>query len=107
MLAQETVSWVAVTVTPDTYGNTTATEAAPVELTALVARPDALRAVVESVTATDAHVVTRWELYLLDTDVVPGADDWFTVRGDRHDVDGPAFRWGTRGVELTVKRASA
>jgi hypothetical protein len=46
-------------------------------------------------------------LYIFDLDVVPGASDYFTVRGDRYDVEGQAHRWGQMGVEVAVIRAEA
>jgi hypothetical protein len=106
MQAQETVSWVAVTATTDTYGNTSVVEAAAVDVEALVAPVNGQRSSVESVDANDPHTVTRWTLYLLDPTIQPGPSDWFTVRGARYEVDGQSFAWGSKGVELIVRRAA-
>lgn len=103
MLDAESVSYVAVTTADDGLGNVTYTEAAPVELLALVAG----RTSVESTDSRRPAVLSGYALYLLDTDVVPGASDWFTVRGARWDVEGEAVRWGSMGVEVAVSRAAA
>lgn len=97
----ETVTWVAVTTTPDSLGDWTSTEAAPVSVQAMVAA----RSSDERADQNSPAVLTGLTLYLFDLDVVPGASDWFTVRGERYEVEGQAHRWGGMGVEVAVKRA--
>lgn len=97
----ESVSYVAVTTVDDGLGNETYTPAAAVPMSALVAG----RSSIEATDPTQPSVLTGLTLYLLDTTVVPGASDWFTVRGERWDVEGQAVRWGSMGVEVAVKRA--
>jgi hypothetical protein len=101
MRHQETVSWVSVTTTDLGYGNTSTTEASPVTLSALVAA----RSAQESFDPRAPAVIVGLTLYLLDTAIVPLASDWFTVRGERYEVDGESHAWGTAGVEVAVKRA--
>jgi hypothetical protein len=101
MQDSESVAWVSVTTSSDIYGNTTTTEAAPVTLSALVAA----RSAQEAFDPRAPAVIVGLTLYLLDTDVVPLASDWFTVRGERYEVDGEPHRWGSAGVEVAVKRA--
>lgn len=106
MRAAETVSYVAVTTTTDKYGDGTATDASPVSLLALVAKDQShAQASIESYDNDAAANVVRKTLYLLDTTVEPTASDWFTVRGQRYEVDGESHRWGSKGVEVNVKRA--
>jgi hypothetical protein len=100
----ESVSWVSVTTATDVYGNATTTEAAPVELMALVAgRLSA--ATTEAFDSREPGIIVGKTLYLLDATVEPGASDWFTVRGERYEVVGEPHRWGTSGVVVSVKRA--
>lgn len=98
----EAVSYVSVTTVDDGLGNVTPTEATPVALMALVAG----RTSTEATDPATPAVLTGYTLYLLDTDVVPTASDWFTVRGARWEVEGQAVRWGSMGVEVAVKRAA-
>lgn len=100
MQSTEDVSWVAVTRSSDGL-DVTYTDAAPVTLSALVALRSSSEAFERAPHATEGYT-----LYLLEVDTVPGADDWFTVRGARYEVDGNAFRWGAMGVVINVKRAS-
>lgn len=101
MQSAETVSWVSVTTTDLGYGNFETTEAAPVALLALVAA----RTSSENFDPRAPAVIVGKTLYLLDVTVEPGASDWFTVRGERYEVEGEAHRWGTKGVEVAVVRA--
>lgn len=94
----EEVLWVAVTTTTDDLSNEDTSEADPVPLQALVAG----RSSVEGGNSRAPGVITDKTLYLLDTAVEPSPDDWFTVRGDRYDVEGQAHRWGDMGVEVAV-----
>jgi hypothetical protein len=103
MLNTETVSYVAVTTIDDDLGNVTPTEAAPVSVTALVAG----RSNAESTDTRTPAVLVGLTLYFFNTAIVPGASDWFTVRGARYEVEGQAHRWGSMGVEVAVTRASA
>jgi hypothetical protein len=103
-MSTEIVSWVSVTTATDIYGNSTTTEAAPVELVALVAgRLSA--ATSESFDSREPGVIVGKTLYLLDTSVEPSASDWFTIRGERYDVIGEPHRWGDTGVVVSLKRA--
>lgn len=102
MQAAETVLWVAVTTTTDDLSNTTIDEAAPVPLTALVAA----RSTAEGSNPRAPGVITGKTLYLLDAVQEPSPDDWFTVRGDRYDVEGEAHRWGDMGIEVAVTRTA-
>lgn len=94
----EEVLWVAVTTTVDDLQNETTTEAEPVPLLALVAG----RSSVEGSNSRAPGVITGKTLYLLDITSEPSPDDWFTVRGDRYEVEGQAHRWGDMGVEVAV-----
>lgn len=99
----ETVLWVSVTKTTDELSNETETAAEPVPVLAMVAG----RSASESTRSDEPSVLTGKTLYLLDPTLVVSAADWFTVRGDRYEVEGEAHRWGSSGVEVAVQRASA
>lgn len=101
--ATETVSWVAVTTSDDGLGNETTTEASPVSMLAFVAA----RSADESHDSRTPSVIVGKTLYLPSSAVEPSASDWFTIRGERYEVDGEAHRWGSAGVEVAVKRAEA
>ena len=103
MADAETVQWVSVTSVTDELSTITRSEAAAVPVAALVAAAGSS----EQTDPDRAPVVTGKTLYLLDPGVVPGASDWFTIRGERYEVVGEAHRWGSYGVEVTVKRAEA
>lgn len=103
MADAETVDWVSVTTTVDALSKVIRTEAAPQPVAALVAA----RGSEEPGDAGRPQVITGKTLYLLDPDVLPGASDWFTIRGERYEVVGEAHRWGSYGVEVAVKRAEA
>ena len=96
----ETVQWVAVTTTRDRLGNETTAEADPVDVTALVAG----RSSSENVDPKSPAVIVGKTLYILDPIVEPGPSDWFTVRGERYEVDGESIRWGSSGVEVAISR---
>lgn len=97
----ETVQWVAVTTTRDRLGNETTTDAAPVDVQALVAA----RGTSENADSQAPSVLVGKTLYLLDATIEPGPSDWFTIRGQRYDVEGESHRWGSAGVEVAVTRA--
>ena len=99
----DVVSHVAVTTSTDALGDVTYVEAAPVSVRAMVAG----RSSAESADSRTPAVLTGLTLYIFDLAVVPGASDWFTVRGERYEVEGQAHRWGQMGVEVAVKRAEA
>lgn len=96
----ETVQWTAVTTTDAGLGNTTTNEASAVPLLALVAG----RSSSENADSRAPAVLVGLTLYLLDTSIEPGPSDWFTVRGERCEVEGQPFRWGSAGVEVAVTR---
>lgn len=103
MADAETVQWVSVTTTKNQVGDVTSIEAGPVPVLALVAA----RSADEPDDSDRPAVIVGKTLYLLDPAVVPGASDWFTLRGDRYEVVGDAHRWGSSGVEVAVRRAKA
>ena len=104
MLDAEDVSWVSVTTTTDIYGNSTTTEAAPVTVRAMVAARAGVRSSSENFDSQEAALIVGKTLYLIDVTVEPGASDWFTVRGERYEVEGEPHRWGQEGVVVALKR---
>lgn len=98
----ETVSWVAVTTTVDELGNSTTSDAEAVEVLALVAA----RSSNENADSRQPAVIVGKTLYLLDSSAEPGPSDWFTIRGDRYEVEGEPHRWGSSGVEVAVTKAA-
>jgi hypothetical protein len=103
MADAETVQWVSVTTTRDALGNTETAEADPVDVPALVA---ARGSGSETFDQRAPGVIVGETLYILDPAVVPGASDWFTIRGVRYDVEGEGFRWGSSGSEVAVRRSA-
>lgn len=99
----EAVTWVPVTTVTDALGNVVATDGTPVALEAFVGgRPSG-----ESVDPRSPQVLIGLQLYFPRVASTPSASDWFTVRGERYEVEGQAHRWGGMGVEVAVKRAEA
>jgi hypothetical protein len=98
----ETVTWYATTTATDDLGNTTTSEAAGVELQALVAA----RSSSENTGRPDEPALLVGKtLYLLNAAIEPGPSDSFEIRGERYDVVGEPHRWGSMGVEVAVARA--